>query len=204
MGANGLAVLAFATTHIAAAGGMFGWVLVEWFHHKKITGFGAISGVIAALVAITPAAGFVSTGSALLIGFIAGGICYFAVSILKAKLGYDDALDAFGIHGVGGIWGTIATGIFADISLNPLGSNGLINGGGIHVILVQLLGVIVTIAFVGLMTMILLKIVALFTPLRASDNEQASGLDITQHGENAYPDFELSENVFNVDYPLKL
>ncbi|MBP1759193.1 MAG: ammonium transporter, partial [Firmicutes bacterium] len=98
-----------------------GWALVEWLHRRQITVFGAVSGIISALVAITPAAGYVSTVSALLIGFIAGGVCYLAVSILKGKLGYDDALDVFGIHGIGGTWGTIATGIFADLSLNPQG-----------------------------------------------------------------------------------
>jgi ammonium transporter, Amt family len=196
MGANGVAVLALGTTLIAGAAGMIGWALLEWFHRRQITVFGAISGVIAALVAITPAAGFVSTGSSLLIGFIAGGVCYLGVSVLKEKLGYDDALDVFGIHGIGGTWGTIATGIFADVNLNPQGHNGLLNGGGIHPVLIQLLAVIVTYAFTSGMTFAILKVVALFTPLRATDDEQANGLDLSQHRETAYPDFELSENVY--------
>jgi len=196
MGANGVAVLSLATTQIAGATGMIGWALVEWLHRRQITVFGAVSGIISALVAITPAAGYVSTVSALLIGFIAGGVCYLAVSILKAKLGYDDALDAFGIHGIGGTWGTIATGIFADLSLNPQGKNGWINGGGFEPVLIQLLAVLATYMFVGIMTFLILKGIALITPLRASDEEQVNGLDLTQHREKAYPDFELGENVY--------
>lgn len=195
MGANGVAVLALATTQIAGAAGMIGWALVEWLHRRQITVFGAVSGIIAALVAITPAAGYVSTVSSLLIGFIAGGICYLAVSVLKDKLGYDDALDAFGIHGIGGTWGTIATGIFADLSLNSQGKNGLINGGGIHPVLIQLLAVVATYLFTGIMTFLVLKIIALFVPLRATDDEQVNGLDLTQHRETAYPDFEITESI---------
>ncbi|HBV85560.1 MAG TPA: ammonia channel protein [Desulfosporosinus sp.] len=196
MGANSVAVLALATTQIAGATGMIGWALVEWLHRRQVTVFGAVSGIISALVAITPAAGYVSTVSALLIGFIAGGVCYVGVSILKAKLGYDDALDAFGIHGIGGTWGTIATGIFADLSLNPQGKNGWINGGGFEPVLIQMLAVLATYIFVGTMTFIILKGIALITPLRASDEEQVNGLDLTQHREKAYPDFELSDNVY--------
>lgn len=195
MGANGVAVLALTTTQIAGATGMIGWALVEWLHRRQITVFGAVSGMISALVAITPAAGFVSIGSALLIGFVAGGICYLAISFLKVKLGYDDALDVFGIHGIGGTWGTIATGLFADLSLNPQGKNGLINGGGIEPVLVQLLAVAVTYLFAGGMTFLVLRGIALITPLRATDDEQVNGLDLTQHSENAYPDFEFNETV---------
>ena len=196
MGANGVAVLALATTQIAGATGMIGWSLLEWLHRRQITAFGAVSGIISALVAITPAAGYVSTGSSLLIGFIAGGVCYLGVSVLKAKLGYDDALDVFGIHGIGGTWGTIATGIFADLSLNPQGKNGLINGGGIEPVLIQLIAVAATYLFTGIMTFVILKGIAKLTPLKATEDEQANGLDLTQHREKAYPDFELSENVF--------
>lgn len=194
MGANSIAVLAFATTQLAGATGMMGWALIEWFQHRKVTIFGVISGALSGLVAITPASGFVSSTSALLIGFVAGGLCYLGVSVLKTRLGYDDALDVFGIHGIGGTWGTIATGIFADLSLNPQGKNGLINGGGLEVLLIQLLAVVVTYAFVGGITGLLLKVIAVFTPLKATDEEQVNGLDLTQHGENAYPDFEYSEN----------
>lgn len=196
MGANTVAVLAFATTQLAGAAGMIGWALGEWFHHRKVTVFGAISGAISGLVAITPASGFVSPMSSVLIGFVAGGLCYFGVSVLKNKLDYDDALDAFGIHGIGGTWGTLATGIFADLSLNPMGKNGLINGGGLEPVLIQVLAIVVTYLFTGGMTWLLLKGVALLTPLKATEEEQVNGLDLTQHGENAYPDFELSENLF--------
>ena len=195
MGANGVAVLALVTTQIAGAAGLIGWALVEWLHRRQITVFGAVSGMISALVAITPAAGFVSTSSALFIGFIAGGVCYLAISFLKVRLGYDDALDVFGIHGIGGTWGTIATGLFADLSLNPQGKNGLLNGGGIEPVLIQLLAVVVTYLFAGGMTFLVLKGIAKITPLRASDDEQVNGLDLTQHRENAYPDFELNETV---------
>lgn len=196
MGANAVAVLAFATTQLAGATGMIGWAIIEWFQHRKVTVFGVISGAISGLVAITPASGFVSSTSALLIGFIAGGLCYLGVSNLKNKLGYDDALDVFGIHGIGGTWGILATGIFADFSLNPQGKNGLINGGGLEPLLIQLLAVVVTYVFVGGMTWLLLKVIALFTSLKATDEEQENGLDLTQHGENAYPDFEFGENYF--------
>ena len=195
MSANGVAVLALVTTQIAGAAGMIGWSLVEWLHRRQITAFGAVSGMISALVAITPAAGFVSTGSSLVIGFIAGGVCYLAITYLKVKLGYDDALDVFGIHGIGGTWGTIATGLFADVSLNPQGKIGLINGGGIEPVLIQLLAVVVTYLFAGGMTFLVLKGIALITPLRANDDEQVNGLDLTQHRETAYPDFELNETV---------
>lgn len=196
MGANAVAVLAFATTQIAGATGMIGWALLEWFHHRKVTVFGVVSGAVAGLVAITPAAGFVSSTSALLIGFVAGGICYLGVSVLKAKLGYDDALDVFGIHGIAGTWGTLATGIFADLALNSQGRNGLINGGGMQPVLVQLLAIAATYAFTGILTWLILKGIALITPLTASEEEQENGLDLTQHGENAYPDFDFSENYF--------
>ncbi|WP_425804866.1 ammonium transporter [Desulfitobacterium sp. Sab5] len=196
MGANAVAVLAFATTQIAGATGMIGWALLEWFYHRKVTVFGAVSGAVAGLVAITPAAGFVSPASALLIGFVAGGICYLGVSVLKTKLGYDDALDVFGIHGIAGTWGTLATGIFADFALNSQGRNGLINGGGMQPVLVQFLAVVTTYAFTGLLTWLILKGIALITPLTASEEEQENGLDLTQHGENAYPDFDFSENYF--------
>lgn len=196
MGANAVAVLAFVTTQLAGAAGMIGWVLGEWFYHRKVTVFGAISGAISGLVAITPASGFVSPTSSLLIGFVAGGLCYLGVSIIKNKLDYDDALDVFGIHGIGGTWGTLATGIFVDLSLNPLGKNGLMNGGGLEPVFIQILAIVVTYLFTGGMTWLLLKVVALLTPLKATDEEQVNGLDLTQHGENAYPDFELSENLF--------
>lgn len=194
LGANGTAVLALVTTQIAGATAMLGWMVLETFHRGKPTVFGAISGAIAGLVAITPACGFVSPASAILIGFVAGGLCYFFVAVLKEKLGYDDTLDAFGIHGIGGTWGTIATGIFASLSANPNGANGLFYGGGIHPVLIQLLGVVVAYVFTGGMTFLILKVIGLLTPLQATEDEQEYGLDLTQHGENAYPDFDTPGN----------
>lgn len=194
LGANGTAVLALVTTQLAAAAGMLGWMIIEVFHRGKPTVLGAISGVIAALVAITPAAGFVSPTSSLLIGFVAGGLSYWAVSILKEKFGYDDTLDAFGIHGIGGTWGMLATGLFASLSSNQNGANGLFFGGGIHQVLIQVLAILTTYAFTAGMTWGILKVVKLFTPLQATEEEQEYGLDLSQHGENAYPDFDLAGN----------
>ncbi len=196
LGANALAVLALVTTQIAGAFGMIGWAVLEWLQVRKVTIFGVSSGGIAALVAITPAAGYVTPASALLIGFIAGGIGYIGVAFLKTKLGYDDALDVFGIHGLGGTWGTLATGIFADLALNPLGAKGLFNGGGFHLVGVQLLAIGATYLYVGGMTWGILKVVSLVTPLQASLEEQESGLDLSQHGESAYPDFESAETIY--------
>jgi Amt family ammonium transporter len=196
LSANGVAVVAMVATLVAGAAGMLGWIITEWLLYRKVTAFGAVSGIIAALVGITPAAGFVSPMSALLIGFMAGVISYFAVSILKTRLGYDDTLDAFGIHGIGGVWGTLATGIFTSLVINPAGADGLANGGGMHQVLIQLLGIIVAFIYTGGMTFLVLKVVALFTPLKATVDEQENGLDLTEHGEKAYPDFEVPENLF--------
>ena len=185
LGANGLAASAFAVTHIAAAAGGLSWVIAEWLHHGKPTVLGCVSGVVAGLVAITPAAGFVSGMAAILIGLIGGPICYFAVAIVKTKLGYDDALDAFGIHGVGGAWGAIATGLFASTAVNEAGANGLLYGNA-EQLMNQLIGVGATIVFAGLATFVILKAIGLFTSLRVSEEEEMIGLDITVHGENAY------------------
>lgn len=196
LSANGIAVIAMVTTLVAGAAGMLGWMVTEWLLFHKVTAFGAVSGIIAALVGITPAAGFVSPVSALLIGFVAGVISFFGVSMLKTRLGYDDTLDAFGIHGLGGVWGTLATGIFASLAINPSGANGLVNGGGMHQVLIQLLGIVVAFIYSGGMTFIVLKVIAIFTPLRATTDQQENGLDLIEHGENAYPDFEIPENLF--------
>jgi Amt family ammonium transporter len=196
LSANGIAVIAMVTTLVAGAAGMLGWMLTEWLLFHKVTAFGAVSGIIAALVGITPAAGFVSPVSALLVGFIAGIVSYFGVSFLKNRLGYDDTLDAFGIHGLSGIWGTFATGIFASLAINNMGANGLANGGGMHQMLIQLLGIAVAFIYTGGMTFIILKVVALFTPLKATSDQQENGLDLIEHGENAYPDFEIPENLY--------
>ncbi|SHJ92714.1 ammonium transporter [Desulforamulus aeronauticus] len=185
LAANGLAASAFAVTHIAAAAGGLAWVLTEWFSHGKPTVLGCISGVIAGLVAITPAAGFVSAMPALIIGLLVSPLCYFAVAVAKTKLGYDDSLDAFGIHGVGGAFGAIATGLFASTSVNPAGADGLFYGNS-SLLVNQLIGVGATILFATLATFIILKVISTFMSLRVSADDEIMGLDISVHGENAY------------------
>lgn len=187
LSASGLAVSAFTVTQIAAAAGGLSWVLSEWLHHGKPTVLGCISGVVAGLVAITPAAGFVGAMSALVIGLMVGPICYFAVAVIKTKIGYDDSLDAFGIHGVGGTLGAIATGLFANLSVNEAGANGLFYGDA-SLLLKQLIGVGATILFAALATFIILKLISYFIPLRVSSDDEVIGLDISVHGENAYAD----------------
>ncbi|HZW83046.1 MAG TPA: ammonium transporter, partial [Candidatus Deferrimicrobium sp.] len=167
LGANGLAASALVTTNTSAAAAALAWVIVEWLHRGKPTVLGAVSGGVAGLVAITPGAGFVTVLSSIAIGLVGGALCYFAVSMLKAKLGYDDALDAFGCHGVGGIWGALATGIFATKAVNPAGADGLIYGNAAQ-LGTQTLGVLVTILFAGVATFVLLKLISLVCELRAS------------------------------------
>ncbi|MDA8442206.1 MAG: ammonium transporter [Peptococcaceae bacterium] len=191
LGANGLAALALVNTNTSAAAGALGWVAVEWLLHGKPTVLGAASGAVAGLVAITPAAGFVPIITAIPIGLVGGAVCYFAVSILKAKLGYDDALDAFGCHGIGGIWGALATGIFASKAVNPGGNNGLLFGNP-HQLLVQAISVAVTIAFAAVGSFIILKVVGLVAKLRTSPEEEDTGLDLSIHGEQAYNDLMSS------------
>jgi Amt family ammonium transporter len=200
LAADGIAVIAFVTTFIAAALGLLGWVVAEKLHRGKPTVLGAISGAVAGLVAITPACAYVTNASAMVIGLGAGGLCYFAVAILKDKLGYDDALDAFGIHGIGGTWGALATGIFCTTAINPLGKDGLFYTGNFHQVGIQLIAVLATYLYAGLVTFILLKVIGAITPLTATDAEQVSGLDTTQHGESAYPDFEglTANSIYNL------
>lgn len=185
LAANGIAASAFAVTHIAAAAGGLSWVLAEWVHRGKPTTLGCVSGAVAGLVAITPAAGFVTPMSAILIGLVVGPLCYFAVAVIKAKFGYDDSLDAFGIHGIGGTWGAIATGLFASTTVNEAGANGLFYGNAAQ-LTTQLIGVVATIIFAGLATLVILKVIGIFTSLRVSADDEIIGLDVTVHGENAY------------------
>lgn len=185
LGANGLAANAFIATQGAAAAATVSWVVVEWILNGKPTILGAASGCIAGLVAITPAAGFVAPIPAIIIGAIGGVLCYFAVATLKAKLGYDDSLDAFGIHGLGGTWGSIATGLWATMEINPAGANGLFYGET-HLLVAQIISTFVAYAFAIIGTIILYKIVNAFTHMRADKNEEITGLDITEHGERAY------------------
>ena len=185
LGANELAANAFVVTQIAAAAGVLGWVLLEWKRGGKPTVLGAVSGGIAGLVAITPAAGYVTILPSLAIGLIGGGICYCAVAILKEKLGYDDSLDAFGIHGIGGMWGAIATGLWATTTVNPDGANGLFYGET-DLFFAQIISIGVAIIFAVVGSAILYKIVNAITELRADENEEINGLDVTEHGERGY------------------
>ncbi|MHB1419452.1 MAG: ammonium transporter [Bacillota bacterium] len=194
LGANVLAVSAFVTTNTSAAAGAIAWVLAEWLHHGKPSTLGTASGAVAGLVAITPAAGFVGPLSAILIGLVAGALCYTSVGILKARLGYDDSLDAFGCHGIGGIWGAIATGLFASKAINPAGANGLFYGNP-GLVLTQLIGVVATVAFSAVATFIILKVISAFCQLRATAEEEEAGLDLTQHGEDAYSDWAFGASV---------
>lgn len=185
LGANELAANAFVTSQAAAAAATLSWVVAEWRISGKPTILGAASGCIAGLVAITPAAGFVAPLPSVIIGLVGGIVCYFAVAVLKEKLGYDDALDAFGVHGIGGMWGAVATGIWASTEINPDGANGLFYGEN-HLFIAQLIsiGVAIVLAVVG--TTILYKLVSLVTDARASEAEELTGLDIIEHGERGY------------------
>lgn len=185
LGANGLAAGVFVVTQAAAAAATLSWVGAEWLVNGHPTMLGAASGCIAGLVAITPAAGFVTVVPAVLIGLIGGVLCFAAVAIVKAKLGYDDALDAFGVHGVGGTWGALATGLWATKTANSAGADGLFYGNA-HQLYVQAVTVVVAIVLAVVGTYIILKIVGAVTTLRADAAEEESGLDIVEHGERAY------------------
>ena len=180
LGANGIAALAFVTTNTAAAAAALGWVFFEWMHRGKPTVLGAASGAVAGLVAITPGAGFVEPVSAIIIGAIAGVGCYLAVSYLKPALGYDDSLDVFGIHGVGGTWGAIATGLFASI-----GAKGAFFGNPKQV-LIQAEAVLATAALAGVGTFIIIKVLDAVIGIRVNAEDEVMGLDLSQHGENGY------------------
>jgi Amt family ammonium transporter len=184
LAANELAGSAFVTTHMAAATAMLAWLLVEWKLHGKPTTLGAASGAVAGLVAITPAAGFVGVIPSVLIGLGAGVFCYFGVS-LKSRFGYDDSLDVVGIHGIGGIWGALATGLFATKAVNAAGADGLFYGNPGQ-LWVQFVSVVATLAFSFIVTYALLKIVGAITPLRVTEEEEEAGLDVSQHSESAY------------------
>jgi len=184
LAANGLAAGAFVVTHFASAAGALAWIVVEWIHRDKPTTLGAASGAVAGLVAITPGSGFVGPISALIIGALAGALCYGGV-LLKSRLGYDDSLDVVGIHGIGGTWGALATGLFASTSVNPDGANGLFfgNPGQFGI---QLLSVVATMVFAFLMTLIILKVVQAITGLRVDAEEEERGMDVSLHNEAGY------------------
>jgi Amt family ammonium transporter len=182
--ASGLAGAAFINTNTAAAVAALSWMFTEWLHAKKPTVLGLSSGAVAGLVAITPAAGFVNIKGAIIIGIVAGIIPYFSVAVLKKRLGYDDTLDAFGIHGVGGTIGAILTGIFADPSINELGK-GLLYGNPGQLI-TQFIAVGVTLLYDAVLTFLIFMVIKVFVGLRVEAEEEIAGLDESQHGEKAY------------------
>ncbi len=185
LAANGLAVNAFVVTNTAAAAAGLTWALIEWLHNGKPTMLGTASGIVAGLVAITPAAGYVSIIPAIIIGIVVSIVCFFAVSVIKPKLGYDDSLDAFGVHCVGGIWGALATGLFASKMVNPAGADGLFFGNPKQ-FLIQAVAVLGTIVYTFIVTVIIYKVVDLFIGVRVSEKDELVGLDLTQHRERAY------------------
>lgn len=182
LAANGLAVHALVTTQLAAAAGIVGWIAVEWRHVGKPTTLGAVSGALAGLVAITPAAGFVGVMPSLLIGFIGGMVCYGGV-LLKGRLGYDDALDVVGIHGLGGTWGALATGLFATAAVNNV--DGLLYGNP-RQLWVQAVSIVATWVFVYVASRILLRLVNAVVGLRVAAEPEITGLDVSEHNERAY------------------
>ena len=185
LAANELAANAFVTTTVATAAAGLTWAVIEWMMHKAPTALGAVSGAVAGLVAITPACGFVNPMNAIFIGMFASLFCYLAIAKVKSFFRYDDSLDVFGIHGVGGIWGTLATGLFAEKAVNEAGANGLFFGNA-QLFGVQCMLVVVTIAFAALMTWAIFKLVDSLMCVRVEKTKEIVGLDLTQHSESAY------------------
>ena len=187
--ADGLAAHAFMTSAISSAAALVSWMLIDVIKDGKPTLVGASTGLVVGLVAITPGAGFVPIWSSYIIGTLVSPICYFTMNFIKHKLKIDDALDAFGCHGIGGVWGGIATGLFAKTSINSVARwDGLVFGN-VHLFVAQVLSIIITAAVAVVGTLICIGIIRIFTPLRVDQKEEALGLDISQHGENAYPSF---------------
>jgi len=184
LASNGLAAGAFVATHAASAAAAVSWMVVEWIHRGKPTTLGVASGAVAGLVAITPASGFVGVASSLVIGACAGGICYGGV-LLKTALGYDDSLDVVAIHGLGGTWGALATGLFASTAVNPDGANGLFFGNPGQ-LWIQLVSVAATMAFAFVMTLLILKVVDLLVGVRIPREEEEKGMDLVLHNETGY------------------
>jgi Amt family ammonium transporter len=185
LAANELAANAFVTTTVATAAAGLTWALIEWQQHGSPTVLGIVTGAVAGLVAVTPACGFVNPMNAIFIGIFVSVFCYAAVSRLKARFRYDDSLDVFGIHGIGGIWGTIATGIFAEKAVNEAGANGLLFGN-VQQFFIQVLLVLVTVIFAAAMTWVLYKFVDALIGMRVEQKQEIIGLDLTQHSESAY------------------
>lgn len=189
LAADGLAAHAFMTSGISAASALLSWMLIDVIKNGRPTLVGASTGLVVGLVAITPGAGFVPIWASFIIGFLVSPICYYGVAIVKKKLKIDDALDAFGCHGIGGIWGGIATGLFAQSSINDTARwNGLFFGDA-RLFGAQLAGIVITILFAVIDTLICVAIIRIFTPLRVDQKEEQIGLDLSQHGESAYPSF---------------
>ncbi len=185
LAAGSLAALAFVTTNTATCAAVLSWLMLEWKFGGNPTALGAVTGAVAGLVAITPAAGFVGPLAAILIGVGAGVLCYGAVTVLKPRLGYDDSLDVFGVHGVGGAWGALATGLLASTAANPGGVDGVFYGNPGQLGL-QAVGVAVTLVYTFVVTWVLLKVIDVFMGLRVSEEDEVIGLDITQHNESGY------------------
>jgi Amt family ammonium transporter len=184
LASNGLAANAFVVTHVASAAAALSWIILEWLHRGKPTTLGAASGAVAGLVAITPGSGFVGPMAALIIGTLVSVICYGGIMV-KSKLGYDDSLDVFGVHGLGGTWGALATGLFASKLINPSGADGLFFGNPGQ-LWTQFLAVAATWIFAFVMTSIILKVVDMIVGLRVTDEDEERGLDISQHNETGY------------------
>jgi Amt family ammonium transporter len=190
LGANGLASQAFVVTNTAAAAAALSWMAVSWLHTKKPSSLGIATGGVCGLVAITPASGYVSVSASIWIGLLAGIVCYLAVVVMKGYTKIDDALDVLACHGVGGILGALLTGVFAQKAINPAGADGLLAGNP-GLLVTQAIAVVAVLAYAGIGTYILMKLIDVTIGLRVRKEEEIIGLDLTQHGEEAYPDMEI-------------
>ncbi len=189
LAADGIAVQAFITTNTSAAAALLSWMLVEKIKHGKTTTLGAATGAVVGLVAITPGAGFVPVWASIVIGLLVSPICYFFMSAVKSKFGYDDALDAFGCHGIGGVWGGIATGLFASKQVNAaIPHNGLIYGET-ALFNAQIISIVITIAIAAVATFVIISALKAFGGIRVALDEESVGMDVSQHSESAYPAF---------------
>ena len=185
LGANAVAVNAFVVTNTAGAAAGLSWALLDWIFNRKPTVLGTVTGAVGGLAAITPAAGYVSAFSAIIIGVLVSVFCYVAVSVIKPRFGYDDALDVFGVHCVGGIWGTLAAGLFASKAINPAGPDGLFFGNPKQ-LLIQAIAAGVTIVYSFAASFIIYKVIDIVMKVRVKEKDEIVGLDLTQHHENAY------------------
>ncbi len=187
LAANGVATSAFVATNTSAAAAGLTWAIIEWILNKAPTSLGTATGVVAGLATITPAAGFVTPVAALIIGIAAGAVCYYMVAVVKQRFGYDDSLDVFGVHGIGGLLGTFCVGLLASKGVNPGGADGLLYGG-FHLFVSQILGIVATFAYSVAITIVLYKVVDSTIGMRVSREDEVMGLDLAQHKEAAYGD----------------